>query len=214
MDIDSFLTDGFDLSGAERIETGDDFIDNSVLPFLVNQKAWDNYTDDIIYDADKRMRAWMGEMCQNKEWVKDHRKRRYQYKQLFRILYGRDYDTKKDAGATYKLKRVFSYYSSAIKTTSKNDEGQWRNKPGYVLSPKRYKDNPPYSLRLRFEELVSQGIMPSSANMRVPKDNLSTGHARNPQTEARMQQRKQQRRERFNEYQRARNSRLNSGAED
>ena len=214
MDINEFFERGFCYDEPSKIEVGDDFIDNAALPFLVTKEAWVNYTDDVIYDADKRMRAWLTEMCENEQWMKNYRARRYQYKQLFRILYGREYDTKRDAKTTYKLQRVFAYYSSSIKTTSKNDEGKWRNKPGYIISPKRFKNNPPYSLRLRFEELIEQGVMPSSYNMKVPKDNLSTGHARNTNTDARMEQRREQKRKRFNEYQRARNSRLNSGTED
>ena len=213
MDIDSFFENGFDLLGAEKIETGDDFIDNAALPFLVDRKAWDNYTDDVTYDADKRMRAWMREMCNDQRWVKGYKLRRYMYKQLFRILYGREYDYKTDAKYTYKLQRVFAYYSSSIRTAAKNDDGKWCAKPAYIISPKRLKC-PPYSLKLRYEEFAEQGIMPDRYNMAVPKDNLATGHARNPQIDEAMQKRKQQKRERYNEYQRARNSNLDRTAED
>lgn len=213
MDFGKFAEQGFDLSGEEKIETGDDFISNAVLPYIVDKKAWDNYTDDVIYDADKRIRAWMEEMSKDSKWVHSTKLRRYRYTQLFRILYGREYDTKKDAGYTYKLRRVFAYYSTSIRTAAKDDDGKWVAKPAFVISSSRLK-NPPYSLRLRFEKFADEGIIPDSYNMAVPKDNLATGHARNPKTDAAMQKRREQKRERYNEYQRARNSRLSEGSDD
>ena len=79
MDINEFFEHGFCYDEPSKIEVGDDFIDNDALPFLVSKEAWTNYTDDVIYDVDKRMRTWLSEMCENEQWTKSYRARRYQY---------------------------------------------------------------------------------------------------------------------------------------
>lgn len=199
-DFDKFLSgEGWSLVEHDGIERGNDYIADAVKPFIAGKKEWDNYTDDIVYDADKAMREFIRKMSETPGWNRDRRKRTYRFKQLFRLLFGREYDAKKDSRITKKLSRVFAYYSTSIRTASKDDDGSWKAKPGYVISPKRL-GKPPYSLRLRFEEMAAEGIIPTAANMKAPNDNLSAGHARNPKTEENMRRRSEIHKERYREY--------------
>lgn len=193
-DSERFLnSDGWNLVEHDGIELGDDYIADAVKPFIAGKREWDNYTDDVTYDVDKAMRDFMRKMKETPKWVKDRRMRTYKFSQLFRLLFGREYDVGRDSRNSSRISKVFAYYSSSIRGACKNDDGEWRAKPGYVISPRRL-EKPPYSLRLRFEEMAAEGIIPTAANMRVPEDNLSKGHSRNPKTDANMERRREMKR--------------------
>ena len=214
-DTEAFLSgDGWSLVEHDGIEMGDDIIHDAVKPFIAGKKEWDNYTDDLVYDADKAMRDFIRKMSETPKWTRDRRARTYRFKQLFRLLFGREYDVKKDSKTTAKLSRIFAYYSTSIRNASKDDDGNWKAKPGYVISPKRL-NKPPYSLRLRFEEMAAEGIIPTAVNMKAPKDDLTRGHARNPKTDANMERRRNVQRERYNKYveQRKHGNNQNRGSE-
>lgn len=206
-DIQEFFEQGWELNTKEIIELGNDVIHDAAVPFIAGEKEWENYTDDIVYETDKAMREWIETMRQDTTWSRSQKSRRYRFSQLFRILFHKEWDNKQYGKYMLRISKVFAYYSSRLTTTSKDDTGKWGSKTGYVISPSRLKQ-PPYSLKLRLEWLAQQGKIPTAQNMKLPKDNLEIGHARNPKTEANMERRRQQKRDRYNEYQRKRNDEI------
>lgn len=213
--ITAKFKEGFNLEEHDYIKVGDSDIDSAVLPFITGKKEWEQYFDDMTYQTDKAMREWLTEMRQNKTWCRTRKARTYQFKQLFRIVFKREYDPKTDSKYSNRIARVFNYYCVTKRSSCKNDQGEWRAKPGYVIGANRV-DLPPYSLRLRYEEMLKEGKVPNYSNMKIP-DDLKTGHSRNPNTDANMEKRRQQGRDRYNEYQRKRNdeikARSNEGQE-
>lgn len=179
----------------------DDMLPEWAQPLLTTPQAWENYSDDLIYEADKRLRQWADNM--KSTWKgRRGRDRRYQFTDLCKIL-GIDSEvkTRKNYNA---MSRLFAYYSSkVIKETTINNV---RKKKVYCLSLTRLK-KPPYSLKLRLEQMQDEGTW---HQFQLPKDDLDVGHARNPRTEENIKRRAAKSREAFNEYQAKRRARLDS----
>lgn len=160
------------------------------IPYLSSQEAWDNYSDDLVYETDKRIREWL-ESMKNK-WSKKGSDRRFTFSSLIEIL---GIDVRVKAEKNYqKISRVFAYYSTKIqKQTTINGI---KHKNVYTVSAARLK-RPPYSLKLRMEQFDKPVTWRS---LRLPKDNLEPGHARNKRTEENMKRRSEEARRRANEY--------------
>lgn len=193
---------GFDLGEQlSGIECGNDVIQSAAIPYIATPKAWDQYTDAALYDAEVKLRAWLTEMGKNPTFKKMRNARTFKFSQVFHILFGRPYDSKKDAKYATKLSRLFRYYCSNTKPYFYDKEsGKYQSKTSFVFSLARLK-KPPYSIRLRFEWMAERGEVPTAANMRLPED-IEIGRARNPLTEANREKRREAGRQRYNEYQR------------
>lgn len=174
------------------------------LPYLTTPQAWANYSDTLVYECDRRMRAWLRKM---KPVWKNLKDRKYRSKELVEIL-GLG-DMVNNSNDWVKISRVFKYYSTRYqKETSVNGV---RKRKVYTVSPRRLK-NLPYSLKLRMEELNGQEA--PWQHFKLPKDDLELGHARHPRTDANMQLRSEEGRRAFNEYQRNRRERIKSASQD
>jgi len=207
--LSSLESGGWSLLQEEQIEQGD-FIHRNALPYINDPKAWKQFHNPVLYETEVRLRNFIEEMSHDNQWRKDKYKRTYTFKMLFELLYGREYDGSKgkDCKYVYVLTKLFAYYSTSIKKDYYDRErGKARNKTCYVLSTKGH-EKPPYSLKLRLEWLEAKGELPNFSNMKLPKDDLKPGHARNPKTEANKERRRQLARERYNEYQRQRKQRI------
>lgn len=187
-DDGEFLSLDLSYAGDRKSLDTDDMLPHWALPLLTTPDRWANYSDDAIYEADKRIRDWIRTM--RSKWTKKGMDRRYSFVMLCDILgLSKIVETRKN----YKsISKVFAYYSTRInKQTTINGK---KCKNVYTISPKRL-DRLPYSLRLRLEEMDGEGAWQS---FKLPKDDLEPGHARNPRTEANMQRRKKERREKAN----------------
>lgn len=163
------------------------------IPYLSSEKAWDNYSDPLVYEVDKRLREWIKEM--RPVWKTKRGQgldRRFQFATLMEII-GIEIDD--EVRKNYqKISRIFAYYSSKVsKQTRINGV---KRKGVYTISPTRV-DRLPYSLKLRMEEF--SGPI-DGKQMRLPVDDLKPGHARNPRTDANMQRRAEEGRRRMHEY--------------
>jgi hypothetical protein len=189
-----FTTDDwvFNLDGKPKKEDLEPAVQ---VPYLANPKAWRQYTDDTLYEIDVLVRKWIAKCMEDGKWARSYRMRRYTFSMAFEQIYGRKYDQSKDAGIINRMSRVLAYYSSKIQKGGFIN-GKQKSKTIYTISPRRLK-RPPYSLRLRLEWLGEQGDIPTPFNMRLPKDNLGPGHARNPRTEANMERRREDARARY-----------------
>lgn len=199
--INSETFESWDLN--EKVEVDDsNLLPEWSLPFLTTPEAWENYSDQLVYECDRRMRAWLKKM---KPVWKKLRDRKYMSKELVGIL-GLE-DMVRSSNDWRKVSRVFRYYSTRYqKETSVYGK---RKRKVYTVSPSRLK-NLPYSLKLRMEELNGQEA--PWQHFRLPKDDLELGHARHPRTDENMQLRAEEGRRVFNEYQRARRERLKSSS--
>jgi len=214
MDMDliarKLFSGGFDLEQSEKIKEGDEFIDYQILPYISDRRSWEQYGNEVLYDAEKRLRVWLQEMSQSATFRNKRGARTYKFSQVFRILYGRPYDSKIDGRYSTMLSRLFRYYCTR---TSKNyydkETGKTQSKTSFVFAVSRLK-KPPYSLRLRLEWLAERGVLPSAANMKLPKD-IEIGECRNPNTEANRAKQREAGRERYNEYQRKLRAEHNEG---
>lgn len=197
-----FANGAFVLGGEpETIKRGDKVFRNDVVPFINEPKAWEQYHNTVLYDAEVTLRNWIKEMSKDPKWYGSHKNRRYMFSQLFEILFGRPYENS-DAKYIRQLTDLFSYYSSRIQNTFWDKERQKsRTKTNYTISPKRA-DKPPYSLKLRMEWFDEQGIKMTEYNMRLYERDLKPGHARNPRTNANMEKRSEKKREQYREYKR------------
>lgn len=171
-----------------------DDIPGWAVPYLSDEKAWDNYSDDIVYEVDKAIRSW-GEQMRS-HWSRKGMDRRYQFSTLLGLL-GVDVNVNNNKNYN-KIARIFAYYSTKVQKETFIDGV--RKKNVYTISPSRLR-RPPYSLRLRLEQFDGPR---DGRSMQLPKDDLEKGHARNPRTEANMQRRSEEARRRYNEYKRKR----------
>lgn len=183
----------------DTVPVGNEVLHHAIWACLNTDKQWESFTDDTLYDIEVRLREWIEEMKQVKGWSNNAKNRRYTTSMLVRALFHRDYDIKIDGKYNKYYKRLFSYYSSKVQKGGWSREKQKSiNKTFYTISPKRL-NNPPYSLKLRYEYLIANGEIPTNMNMKLPKDDLKPGHARNPRTEANMQLRREEGRRKYNE---------------
>lgn len=160
------------------------------VPYLSTQAAWANYTDPLVYEVDKRMREWLRSM--KNKWTRKGNDRRYTLSTLIDIL-GIEVQVRKDQNYQ-KISRIFAYYSTKIQKQTTINGIKYKNV--YTVSAARLK-RPPYSLKLRIEEFDGPKDWRS---LRLPKDNLGPGEARNPRTTANMERRSEEARRRANEY--------------
>lgn len=201
------LEKGWSFVDLEPIKKGEDSIDRKAVPYITTPKAWEQYNNEILYQADKKLREFVTEMREtDPTWATVRNKRKFTLGMLFRILFDREWDSKADAKNVYPLKKLFSYYSTRIQKNYYVGTKQ-KNKICYNLMANPCK-KAPYSLRLRLEWLAEKGEIPNSYNMKMPVDNLTPGHARNKRTDANMEARRERARERYNKYQRERKQRL------
>lgn len=172
---------------------------NMATSYLAGPGKWDNYSDPVTYECDSLLRQFFESKEGDPQWEQQHPKwRRFTTGMMFEILFGRKYDPKADYKYGFRLSKVMAYYSTrAVKEGS--IRGKRYKKTIYTLSPKLYHKKPPYSLRLRVEWLAEQGKLPTWHNMKLPKDDLKPGQARNPRTQENMEKRSEQARKRFNE---------------
>lgn len=201
--LDKLKQGGWSMYDEAPIETGSDVIDKAALPYIVKTEAWDQFNNPVVYQTDKLIREFITIMGKDSYWRRHISSRKYTYGMLFKILFGRDYDRKKDSKNTYVITKLFAYYSTRIQNGYCNNGVIKKNKKAYTLMAD-VSDKPPYSLKLRLEWLAAKGEIPCWQNMQMPKDNLKPGHARNPKTEANMERRREEARKRYNEYQRRR----------
>lgn len=168
-----------------------------------------NYNDELIYQVDKWLRGYYREVKDTPLWKqRNGRNRKYAFTELFKMIFGRDYDVKQDSKSCNVIAKVFAYYSTRVQKEAYVCRGETKKlkKKVYTLSPKRF-EKPAYSLRLRVEELGEDyveglDLRRKTARLRLPKDDLSTGHARSPRTEAHMRERAERARERQAKMQR------------
>ena len=169
--------------------------------YLEGPGKWENYSDTILYEVESLIRQLLEQKLSDPKWNRQHPKyRRYTCGMMFEAIYGKKPDLKssKDQTILRRMPKVMTYYS-----TRKQKEGSIMGKKTsntiYTLSLKRYRQLAPYSLRLRLEWLEEQGKLPTWANMKLVKDNLEVGHARNKRTDANMEKRRERAREIYNE---------------
>jgi hypothetical protein len=212
---------GFDLAGAEPIETHEQWFDPKVVPTILEDDAWDQYCDKALYQLEKALRAFIADAELNPDWKKNHYNRRFRAGQMFTALFNRQATTK-DNAYTQKLHKLMAYYSTRIqKSAHDNQRGMTIRQPHYTLSVNALK-KPPYGLKLRSEWLIERGEMPRKGNMKpIPDEKLlKPGHSTNPKTDANMQRRSRLAKDKYNEYQQNRkrillaNSTENSGDVD
>lgn len=185
----------FDLSDPKppkEFETRKTSIPDWSLPYIATEEAWRNYSDDLVYETDKRIREWIIKMKPN--WTKQGTDRRYTFSTLLDIL---GINVKVRQGNNYaKIARIFAYYSTKVqKQTTINGV---KRKNVYTISPARIK-LVPYSLRLRIEEATHPL---DGRSLMLPKDDLTVGHARHKRTEENMRRRSEEAKRRYNEYKR------------
>ena len=167
------------------------------INYLGTADQWKNYSDPFIYEADKAMRNWITSMCENSKWKRNYKLRRYTASMLFEKVFQKEYDGTKDMKMMTRFAKICSYYSSKI-SKSGSINGKMYSKSVYAISPKRLQ-KPPFSLRLRVEWLAENGELPTNYNMRLSKDDLKPGHARNPKTEENMRRRSERAKQRYRE---------------
>lgn len=172
----TIFKDGVFKLGQDEVVEKDPLPNKGILPIIGNHKQWEQYTNEFIYKFDSLVREFIETMRHNANWYRHYMERRYTYSMIIERLYGRPYDQKVDQKNLNAACRILAYYSSRIQKGGIIN-GKNYSKTIYTLSPK-IKDKPPYSLRLRLEWLTERGIIPSSKNMKLPKDNLRPGERR------------------------------------
>lgn len=176
---------------------------NTVNPpnYLGKPEKWQNYTDLTLYEVECLLRKFFDRKMDDPLWTgRAAFYRRCTLGMIYEELYGNKLDPK-DKECQKRMRRLanlLAYYSTRIQKEG-SVRGKKTNKKIYTLSLKRYQEKPPYSLRLRLEWLDSQGKLPCWQNMKLPKDDLKPGHARNPRTEANMEKRREDGKRRYNE---------------
>lgn len=165
-----------------------DMLPDWALPLLTTPDHWDNYYNDAVYEADKRIRKWIKTM--RSTWTKRGLDRRYTFNQLSEILGLKEVvEVRKNYN---HIAKVYAYYSTKISNCTTINGHKYKRV--YTISPSRLRRSP-YSLKLRLETMEEEGDW---RNFKLPKDDLEPGHARNPRTDANMQARTKLGRERAN----------------
>lgn len=179
--------------------------DDKLVTLFATKERWENYSDPYTYEFDCNIRAWIEANMETDKWkIKNPYWRRYTFGMVWEEIYGRPYDSKTDSKRAYRFSKILAHYSSKI-AKSGSVRGKQRSKSIYTFSPKRFKKVRPYSLKLQLELLEKEGKVPTWRNLKLPKDNLTAGHARNPRTEANMRRRREEGRRIYNERYKDRN---------
>ena len=172
--------------------------------YLSGAGKWENYSDPVLYEIESLLRKWLETKLNDSNWnakgTKGVMYRKHTTGMVYECLYGKPYNAKdKDCLVRVrKLPKLLAYYSIRIQREG-SIRGKKTTKKIYHLSLGRFKKLPPYSLKLRIEWLQEQGKLPTAQNMRLPKDDLKPGQARNPRTNENMRRRRERAREIFNE---------------
>lgn len=196
--IEDFLENGMDLSDDKGIDRSElNPVSTDIVPFIKDPKQWEQYLDPFIYDLDVLIRDLIRDLSARNEW-KYFKNRRYTCGMIFQALYGRKADNTRDTKIIYRMGKILSAYARTKKKTGSIDGVMYR-KPVYTL-PGNIDNIPPYSLKLRVEWLMDRDIIPDRLNMRLSNE-LKAGHARNPLTEANMEERREAGKRRWQEYQ-------------
>lgn len=174
-----------------------------VTGYLEGVGKWENYTDKYLYEDECLLRQLFAQKESDPLWLRKSGKyRRFTCKMMFEVLYGREYDPKTadeaDRLRFNRLPRLMKYYSSRMQKEA-YILGKRHKSTVYSLSMKRARELAPFSLRLRLEWLEEQGRTPCWQNMKLVRDDLSVGHARNPRTDANMERRREEGKRIYNE---------------
>lgn len=134
---------GYTQEDIAKLTLKDDF-----LPLgLTEVEAWENYTNDKLYELDKMIRQWL-----KKTWYHRQKdgKMRTAVPILFTYLFGRPPE-QKDSQTCAMMHKLLKYYCTRYtgKSTIKYQEFS----RVYWFSKYSCKDRRPYSIRLRLEEL-------------------------------------------------------------
>ena len=193
---------GWDIEGLSPVSVGQEEVRKEAVPYLADPKAWEQFSDMELYQAERLFRDWHAEMTKVPKWSRDRMARRYMFSQLFELIYKRKYlSEESDRKLQNRLTKLFAYYSTSISKShyDRNSHTQ-KSKTSYHIRGKSLDDIPPYSLRMRLEWLEARGLMPNGYNMKLPKNDLKPGHSIYPSTDANMEKRREQSRERYREY--------------
>lgn len=173
-----------------------------IASYLSGPGKWENYSDMVVYELDSLVRKFLESKLDDKQWTGQgsHFYRKYTCGLMFEQIYGHPckLDDHDERVRLQRLSKVLAYYSTRIQKNG-SIRGKNYSKSIYTLSLQRYKKVPPYSLRLRVEWLAEQGKLPTWHNMKLPKDDLKAGHARNPRTNENMRRRRERAREEYYE---------------
>lgn len=183
----------FDLGGKQEKPKLDN--DGELVSLLGEPDRWQQYENELVYELDSLVRQWIETNSKHAKWKSHYLCRRYTMKMVYEQIYNKPYDN--DMKVAAWLPRILKYYSTRVQRGG-SIYGKSYNKSIYTISPKRVK-KPPFSLKLRLEWFSEQGIIPTYTNMRLPKEDLQPGHARNPKTEANMQARRERAKARYQE---------------
>lgn len=194
--------------------TNDDWVfDLSNLPEVIELPAdptmatgylelpgrWENYSDDILYDIEARLRMFLESKVEDPHWkYPKSTYRKYTVGMMYEVLYGKKWDPKECGPYAMRMNKIMAHYSSKIQKEGVI-RGKRYKKKIYTLSLSRLNKVAPYSLKLRIEWLAERGELPTVENMKLSQEKLEPGHARNPRTEANMQKRREAAKARFNE---------------
>lgn len=169
--------------------------------YLEGPGKWENYSDDVLYEVESLFRKFMDDKAYSEEWMNDKRGywRRYTCGMMFEQLYGRKVDIKDhtDQLRLRRLVKILSYFSTRIQKEG-SIRGKKLTKSIYTISPRLYKTKPPYCLKIRLQWLQKKGELPCWQNMKLPKDDLKPGQARNKKTNENMRIRRERARELYN----------------
>lgn len=136
-------TQGYTQEDIAKLTLRDDF-----LPLgLTEVEAWENYTNDKLYELDKMIRMWL-----KKTWYHRQKdgKMRTAVPILFTYLFGRPPEPK-DSQTCILMHKILYYYCTRY--TKRSTIKRQRFSRVYWFSKYSCKDRRPYSIRLRLEEL-------------------------------------------------------------
>lgn len=174
------------------------------IGYLEGPGKWENYSDPVLYEVEVLLRKWIEKKISEPEWnergMRGIINRKYQASMVYESLYGKPYD-RKDKDCLVRVRRLtklLAYYSGKIQKGG-SIHGKKTTKTIYHFSLSRCKKKPPYCLKLRLEWLSDRGELPCWQNMKLPKDDLKAGQARNPRTNENMRIRSERAKQRYNE---------------
>lgn len=178
-------------------------IPDNIARVIGDPKAWEQYHNNWLYEAEKALRSWIELMSTNKKWNRTTKMRKYTFTQAWEQVFGTEWSkSDKKQGKQRLWIELLSHYSSRVLKNAWSSERQRQTRhPAYIISPKRVHSDQvmPYSLKLRVEWLSERGKLPTVCNMNLSKRTLTPGHARNPKTDANMEKRREQGRKAYNE---------------
>lgn len=181
--------DKADITGVRDYSKGQP-VERKYPIFISSRADLDNYTNEYLYQVEKAFLKWVEQKAKDRYWSTHYKERTYTYGMLIEEIFGRKYDVHIDGGKGLSVSRMFAHYSSRtynhftdpITKKSKN----WQT--GYLISPTRWKNERPWSIRLQVEQLQAQGIYPTKDDI-IRHRPLKKGTARNSETNKKIQER-------------------------